>query len=315
MLLAVREALPLGLRVVKLAGEPLLHPDLPALLDALEAWNLRVALDTSGAGLTPALALRLARMQRCSVAIGLDGAYPELHDALAGRPGAFAAAVGAARLLAGLGIAPHLVSLVLRRNARETRAMVRLAEELGAPSLRFVAPGSGLPLPDGQAAELLTVEELIAVGRRVERQLTRETNLRLLFDQPPAFRGLHDPLTIDGRGRCSFLRTVGLLPGGLYALCGAASAGRAPDLVFGPAAPGTLERIWRGHPTLAMLRAGMPYQLQGVCERCVMKTACMGNCAAENYLRTGAFWGPYWFCEAAEKAGLFPAGRLLENRW
>jgi len=33
-------------------------------------------------------------------------------------------------------------------------------------------------------------------------------------------------------------------------------------------------------------------------------------CIAQNYYSKGSLWAPYWFCEQAEAAGLFPASRL-----
>jgi hypothetical protein len=35
----------------------------------------------------------------------------------------------------------------------------------------------------------------------------------------------------------------------------------------------------------------------------------MGACIAQNYYRNGSLWASNWFCEQAEKAGLFPASR------
>jgi len=46
-----------------------------------------------------------------------------------------------------------------------------------------------------------------------------------------------------------------------------------------------------------------------------VKRACLGYCPVENYLRTGNFWAPHWFCAEAELAGLFPASLLIENTW
>ncbi len=96
-------------------------------------------------------------------------------------------------------------------------------------------------------------------------------------------------------------------------MCGIAES--VPELVLGQVGVDPLAAIWHNHPALANLRDGLPDRLEGVCSRCIMKTACLGYCAAENYLRSGTFWGPNWFCQAAERAGLFPASRLIENQW
>ena len=77
----------------------------------------------------------------------------------------------------------------------------------------------------------LQVEELIALSWRIERELASHTRLKLLFDLPPVFRGLHPQSTSTGMGlahyaswqqRCGILTALSLTPGGEYALCGLA---------------------------------------------------------------------------------------------
>jgi hypothetical protein len=41
-----------------------------------------------------------------------------------------------------------------------------------------------------------------------------------------------------------------------------------------------------------------------------MKERCLGLCVAQNYYSKNNLWAPFWFCEQAEEAGLFPASRL-----
>ncbi len=327
---AVQAALPLGLRVVRLSGAPLAYPYLMGLLDTLERLELRIEIETSGAGLTPRLADRLAHLPQCTVTLGLDAPEAMLHDGLHGTPGAFAAGVLAAQLLAEAGRPAHLSALLVRGSAAWANGLVHLAEALGAASLRFTLPAPQLPPPGKNGnghhppviqPSLLAVEELIALGRRVERELSFQTRLRLYFDQPPAFRGLHPQSRGDSHDRCTVLNTLSLLPTGEYSLCGAASsaesngAGKINQLRLGQVGVDPLAALWAGHPTLQTLRAGLPERLSGVCEHCVLKSACLGYCVIENYLQNGSFWGPHWFCAAAERVGLFPAGRLVENHW
>jgi hypothetical protein len=42
-----------------------------------------------------------------------------------------------------------------------------------------------------------------------------------------------------------------------------------------------------------------------------MKSKCFGSCVAQNYYRSKDLAAPFWFCEMAEEAGLFPATRLI----
>ena len=320
---AVQEARSLGLTSVHLIGsDTLLHPELHKLLDGISRENVGLVIETSGTGVTTELALRIARLPRCTVAIGLDGALPDTHDAIHNQPGSFQTAAEAASLLAGNGVTLHLVYTVLRANAAQVPPFIQLAEGLGAEAVRFgmAMPGprffrqnTGKPVTSGLARwqRHLHVEELIALGRRVERQMAPYTRLQLIYDQPPAFRGLHPQSRYEEGGRCGALNVLGVLATGQYALCGAGQ--HMQELVLGEIGRDALADVWACHPALHRLREGLPGRLEGVCGHCVMRNSCMGNCVAENYIRTGSFFGPYWFCEAAERAGLFPAGRLEEN--
>jgi radical SAM protein with 4Fe4S-binding SPASM domain len=223
---------------------------------------------------------------------------------------------------------------VRRRNATQIPALVKLVEDLGGESIRFIllqpetsrletngGNGNGrYPNSSSHPKEIkigspdaLQVEELIALSWRVERELAYTTPVRLLFDQPPAFRGLHPKARIDGQERCGILHSLSVTATGAYTLCGLSH--EAPEMILGYAGKDSLAEIWAKHPILQLLRAGLPEQLQGVCERCTLKQSCLGGCVVENKLSTGSFWGPGWFCESADRVGLFPAGRLIENTW
>ena len=58
------------------------------------------------------------------------------------------------------------------------------------------------------------------------------------------------------------------------------------------------------------LREGLPGRLNGICGRCLMKKICLGSCIAQNYYGSKNLWSPYWYCEEAGKAGLFPETRM-----
>ena len=326
---ALSEALPLGLQTVKLTGrDPLLHPRFDAFLERLSSTPVDIIIETSGAGLTRARAKRLAQLQAerqparqngtpergCVVVVGLEGADAQTHDTLSGQPGSFAQAMRALEELARAGLAPQMAFSILRQNAEQVAEMVRLGEACGANPVRFHLPSlqpSDGALPDGSPAADLQVEELIALGRRVERELARVAHVPLHFDQPPAFRGLNPKFRVDPVERCAVRNALSVLVSGEYALCGVSQM--APELVLGRVGLEPLAALWREHPLLGFLRAGLPAQLTGVCARCMLKDSCLGRCVVMNYYQSGSFWGPFWFCQAAEQAGLFPASRLMES--
>jgi SynChlorMet cassette radical SAM/SPASM protein ScmF len=311
---AIREAKPLGLSGVKLTGgEALLHPHFIRLLEIVRREELGLTLETNGLLCTPEIAAEIAKSPKRFVSVSIDGADAETHEWVRSVPGSFDAARRAVTNLVAAGLRPQVIFTIMRRNAEQVDAMVHMAEQLGAASLKFnvlqpTARGEKLH----ELHETLSIAELIQLGRHVERDLAPKTPLRLFFDYPAAFRALNRIASGDGCGVCGILGIMGVLATGHYAMCGIGE--HVPDLVFGEVGKDVLEAVWREHPIVTALRDGLPEQLGGVCDRCLMKQRCMGSCVAQNYYRTGNLWASNWFCEQAEEAGLFPASRLGRRR-
>src|SRR5689334_13359700 len=66
-------------------GEPTVRPDFWALLDYATAHGVGVKFSTNGVRITPVIARRLAGRDYVDVQISLDGATPEVNDAVRGR--------------------------------------------------------------------------------------------------------------------------------------------------------------------------------------------------------------------------------------
>jgi SynChlorMet cassette radical SAM/SPASM protein ScmF len=307
----LRQAKPLGLRSVKLTGgEPLLHPEILRLLAAVRREGLGLTLETNGVLCTPELAAEIAASGKPLVSVSLDGADAAAHEWVRGVPGSFDRALAGMRNLAAAGIRPQVIFSIMRHNAGQIEAVVRLAEETGAGSVKFnvVQPAErGKALHESE--QTLGVAELIALGRRVENDLARRTHLRLIFHSPPAFRSLRALSAGDGCAVCGIKGILGVLPGGEYALCGIGE--NVPELVFGHPKADRLADVWGDHPVLNDIRNGLPDRLEGVCGRCLMKRRCLGSCPAQNFYRSRNLFAANWFCEAAEEHGLFPASRLV----
>ena len=188
--------------------------------------------------------------------------------------------------------------------------MVRMAEELGASSIKF-----NVMQPTARGEKLHEAQETLNVRRTHRagaacggRNWRPRTDLRLFFDYP------------------RLLAPCGVSPAG----AGAASAGSWASWASSPAdtmpcaasanrcriwssarwARTGLESVWRENAILQALRSGLPERLEGICSRCLMKWRCLGSCVAQNYYSTGDLWAPFWFCKQAEEAGLFPPSRL-----
>ena len=307
----INEALPLGLTAVKLTrGEPLLHPEFTGLVRMVAAKNLRLNVETNGLLCDAAIAGEIAQLPQKSVAVSLDGVNAATHDRIRGVSGAFEKTCAAVRHLAGAGVAPQIIMTVMAANVDQVEPMIVLAENLGAGSVKFnvvqpTARGESL-YKDSLA---LDIKDVIDLGERVQQQLAGQTGLKVFFDFPMAFRSLKSMFYGGGCSVCGILGILGVLADGHYALCGIGS--HLPELVFGEAGKDRLADVWRDNEMLENIRQGLPERLEGVCSRCLMKRRCLGACLAQNYYRHRNLWAPYWFCEMAEAAGLFPPSRLV----
>ncbi len=311
--MAMQEATRLGLRKVKLTGgEPLMHPEITALIEIVQDQDLGLTLETNGLLCTPSLAAAIAKSRDRFVSVSIDGASAATHDWVRGVSGSFRKACQAVRHLAAAGIAPQVIMSLMRCNADQVEALVRMAEELGASSVKLnVVQPAGRGESFHNDSKGLNLREVIALGRYVDTELAASTRLRLFFDYPMAFRPLSRIASGNGRGVCGILGILGVLPDGHYALCGIGK--HIPELVFGAVGQNALEGIWHENRVLQSLRSGLPDKLEGICHRCLMKHLCLGSCIAQNYYSSGSLWAPHWFCETASISGLFPESRLITD--
>jgi SynChlorMet cassette radical SAM/SPASM protein ScmF len=308
----VSQAKRLGVSYVKLSGgEPLLHPRIGEILEIAGRERIDVVLSTNGVLCTPSLVKELSRVRLRGVSVSLDGADAETHEWVRREEGCFAKALRGIRTLAEAGISPSIGTVVLRRNIRQVKAVVDLAESLGASSVTF-----NLPQPTGRGAAMLDDGEFPEICDLIEldgfvQELSRTTPLALSYTLPPAFKPLGG-IAGRGYGACGLLGVLGVLSDGSLGLCGAAE--EMPELIFGHAGRDDLETVWRQAPLLRELREGLPDRFRGICGECLMRNICQGRCIAQNYYRCRDLWAPYWFCEEAEREGLFPETRRQRRR-
>jgi SynChlorMet cassette radical SAM/SPASM protein ScmF len=306
------QAKPLGLSGVKLTGgEPLMHPQIHEILRRIRTEDLRLTVETNGVFCTPEIARKIAACKASFVSVSLDGAEAETHKWVRGVPGCFEAALKGIRNLVAADIRPQIIMTIMRRNKDQMEPLVRLAESLGACSVKFnvvepTARGEAMR----RAGETLNIEELVERGEWVENTLSKSTNLGLYYSHPPAFRPLGKMFGHNGDGCsvCGILSILGVLGDGSYALCGIGET--VPELLFGHATRNRLLDVWEKTPALVELREGLPSRLGGICGKCLLKNRCLGNCIAQNYHREKNIWAPFWYCNEAYKKGLFPESRV-----
>ena len=192
---------------------------------------------------------------------------------------------------------------LMRRNLGEIDDIIRLAEDLGAGSVKFnIVQPTARGEKMHQSGETLTIEELLDLGERFEREIEARSKIRVIYSHPHAFQPLSHMFgeNGDGCGRCSIMTILGVLSDGSYALCGIGES--VPDLIFGHAATNPLETVWRETPILNEIREGLPSRLEGICGDCLLKGLCLGSCVAQNYYRDQSLFSPYWYCMESQKA-------------
>ena len=303
----------LGTKGVKLTGgEPLLHPRIDELLAAIRRRRLSLTVETNGTLCSGALVEKMAACENAFVAVSLDAPAAETHDWIRGKEGSFASAVTGIGNLVAAGLKPQIIMTLMKRYRDQIEALVRLAESLGAGSVKFnilqpTARGERMHA----AGETIAIDELIALGAWVDGELSAATALPLYFHQPPSFRRLgrlFGAAPGDGCHSCGVLGILGVLADGSYALCGIGET--VPEMIFGHAGRTALREIWLNSPVLNEIRSGLPGRLRGICAECLLKHVCMGSCLAQNYYRRRDLWAPFWYCEEAHLRGLFPNTRL-----
>jgi len=306
----LNESKDLGLGYVKFTGgEPFLHPYIMEYLDIADREKLSVVIETNGTLLDEDIIKKLKTINHLFISVSLDGATAKVHDRFRGVEGIFDQTLATLEILNRFAIPVQIIMCLHQENVQELDDMVRLAAELGAQSVKInpVQPiGRGQDFTQGGYA--LSVMELLQIADYCQKSLSLKFPGRLFFSLPIVFR----PFTAIRDQRfavCRILQILGLLPNGDISFCG---VGNIDDsTVFGNIYKDNLAELWHKAPFLLKLREHLPHALKGVCSRCIVKTVCLGECRAMAYEQTGDLMGPYWICQEAYDAGLFPASRLI----
>ena len=262
-------------------GEPAVRPDFWALVDYATGHDVGVKFSTNGVKITPEIARRLAGRDYVDVQISLDGATPEVNDAVRGR-GSYEVALRAMGNLADAGFAGFKISVVMtRHNVGQLEKFKAIADRYGAqlritrlrPSGRGADVWDELHLHPGQQRELY--DWLVAHGTDV---LTGDSFFHL--------SGYGAAL--PGLGMCGAGRVVCLIDpvGDVYACPFAIHpsflAGNVRD-------PGGFAGVWQHSELFSDLRRP---QSGGACESCSAFGSCRGGCMAAKFFTGLPLDGP-----------------------
>ena len=262
-------------------GEPTVRPDFWELVDYATAHHVGVKFSTNGVKVDAAAASRLAASDYVDVQISLDGATPEVNDAVRG-PGSYELALRAMRNLAAAGFAGFKISVVMtRHNVGKLEELKAIADGFGAqlritrlrPSGRGADVWDELHLAPGQQRELY--DWLVAHGTDV---LTGDSFFHL-----SGYGGALPGLNLCGAGRVvCLIDPVGDVYACPFAIHPSFLAGNVRD-------PGGLAGVWRRSELFRDLRRP---QAGGACESCSAYGSCRGGCMAAKFFTGLPLDGP-----------------------
>ena len=307
----ILEARTIGLQSVKLTGgEPLLYRDINALLTFLAGEGIAVIIETNGTLIDRRILETLRSCQVDQISISLDAATAKIHDEIRGVKGGFDRTLEGLRLLSEYEFDFQIIMTLQRKNSHEIEALVSLAKELGAGSLKI-----NHLVPCGRGEEVfrnrenLRPDELILLYQTVERERSSHGNLDVIFDLPVALRSIED---IKRRGiiECNIMNILGILAGGDFSICGIGQT--IDELRMGNLYQDSIVDVWQNNRILIDLRESLPRQLKGVCGACLFKFQCLGACRANAYALNKDLYASYFLCQESYDSGRFPVSRTVQ---
>jgi radical SAM protein with 4Fe4S-binding SPASM domain len=184
--------------------------------------------------------------------------------------------------------------------------VVKLADLSGCGSVKFnliQRMGRGDDFAEKNGFE---INEVTGLFFALEDKIRPKYKIRVHFDIPVAFKPIRNLLKND-IGRCTVLNILSIISDGSISICGIGVT--IPGLVFGHINNDNLGDIWKTSPKLKNLREEIPAKLEGICGRCIHRDTCLGTCVANNYHTSKKFSSSYYFCDQADKSGIFPSSR------
>jgi len=269
-------------------GDPIKRPDLFELISHARAVGVRVSLTPSATPLlTKEIVVRLKASGLARLAVSMDGASAESHDAFRGMSGSFSRTLDAVRWANEIGLPVQINTTFSRRNIGEIDSIVALMEKLKITlwSVFFLVPTGR-----GKLNDLLSADEFETVFAKIY-SLSKTASFdiktteaqhyrRFLLQQRVAERKLgFDPATQRERA----VDAIGRAPRGLNDGKGFVFISHKGEVFpsgFLPEAAGSireqkLSTIYRDSPLFRNLRDTA--KLEGKCGACEFKEICGGS--------------------------------------
>ena len=309
----VQDALPLGLGHIKFTGgEPFLNAELFEYLERFSRYGLSFSIETNGTLITKSGARKLGQFNLRQVSTSLDGSNAAMHDGIRGVKGSFEKALRGIRLLIENHIYPQVIFCLQQANASDLENTIKLAFELGVKSFE-INPLSllGNDTAGSKRCESLPVEDLLELEKKIEGPITASfAGMNIDLYLPPALKGIRE-LSRQTLCSCNILNICGILSNGDVSICGIGRLDQ--NLVLGNIKKNSIAHIWENAPLFNEIRQRVPFDLEGVCGKCLFKYQCLGFCRADVLGEKHSLVDPNCLCDEVYQKGLFPKSRILET--
>jgi len=300
-------------------GDPIKRPDLFDLIGHARAMGVRVSLTPSATPLlTREIVFRLKEAGLARLAVSLDGARAETHDAFRGMTGSFARTLNVIEWSNEAGLPTQINTTFSRRNMAEMDAVAELVEKLKITlwSVFFLVPTGR-----GKLDDLLNADEFEEIFARIY-QLSKTASFDIKTTEAQHYRRflLQQRVLERKAGTLTeaadkVVDTIGRAPRGLNDGKGFVFISHTGEVFpsgFLPLSAGNIRRealrtIYRESPLFTQLRD--PSKLEGKCGACEFKEVCGGS-RARAYALTGDPFAEEPCCSYIPRGYVRPVGSV-----
>ena len=271
----IEEAAAMGaVSVCLTGGEPLLHPDLDAIIGAADRKGMIVVLATNGSMVDESMAERLKQSGLKAVQVSLDAPSAEMHHSLTGSTDTFESVLTGIAFLKRKGLRVTTRSVIMADNVRSVPALIDLLRDSCVDEItlttRIVCSGTFNRTAEGR----LDREALEFLNRVIAEKSAQYPDCAILFTQRERdWRSGEDIVPCGGP-----MSALVVHPSGDVNFC--EMMPDIPEMSLGNFRHESIRNMWRGARHQQFLRDTVSTQR--------VDPAC-GNCTSLDECRTGCY--------------------------
>ncbi len=280
---SIKEAIPLGLKMIKISGgEPFLFPeDMYRIIELANGFGLDVNIESNGT-IFQENVIELLDPEKSYINVSLDGYEENVHNEMRGNQEAFQKTVQGLAFLQKRGLSFGVTYTIHDGNVEKIDSMIDFLGNKAVAELKL-NPILAIGRARKEAREfpfLLTLENLVEVYEKYNNYKKNGVHVRIMVS--PCFIKPFQMLTGQKQVcACNYVSMLSILPDGKVGLCGEAKD--IEEFCFGNICEDTIRTIWNNSGNLNKMREETE-DIQGVCRECNYNRICRGGCRIAAYL-------------------------------